>query len=55
MWSRKTSGIIGMAIGGVAFVANVGHVAEQGVVAIAFPVIIFGLGFYYFQKGDAEG
>ncbi|KFN50166.1 hypothetical protein [Arenimonas composti] len=35
--------------------AAAGRVAEQGVVAIALPVIIFGLGFYYFQKGEPEG
>ncbi len=54
MWSKKTSGLIGMVVGGIWFLANVRHFGEQGFVAIALPIIIFVLGLIYFRKGGAE-
>lgn len=54
MWSRKTSGLIGMIVGSIWFVANVRHFNEQGLVAIGMPVLIFILGLIYFRKGSAE-
>ena len=54
MWSKKTSGVIGMAIGSIWFLANVRHFSDQGFVAIGMPIIIFVLGLIYFRKGNAE-
>jgi hypothetical protein len=54
MWSRKTSGLIGMVVGGAWFLANIRHVSEQGFVAIGMPLIIFVLGIIYFRKGSDE-
>ncbi|MDQ9171414.1 hypothetical protein Q8A64_13450 [Oxalobacteraceae bacterium R-40] len=54
MWSKKTFGLIGMALGAAWFVANVRHFAEQGFVAIGMPIILFILGVIYFRKGSAE-
>ncbi len=54
MWSKKTSGLIGMVVGGIWFLANVRHFSEQGFVAIALPVIIFALGVIYFRNGGNE-
>lgn len=53
MGSKKTSGLIGMAVGGVWFLTNVRHFGEQGFVAIGLPVIILVLGVIYFRKGNA--
>ena len=30
MWSKKTSGLIGMIVGAIWFLANVRHLSEQG-------------------------
>lgn len=54
MWSKKTSGMIGMIVGGVWFLVNVRHVSDQGFVAIGLPVIIFVLGLVYFRRGLAD-
>jgi hypothetical protein len=54
MWSKKTSGLIGMIVGALWFVANVRHFSEQGFVAIGMPIIIFVLGVVYFFKDDGE-
>ena len=54
MWSKKTSGLIGMAVGGLWFLVNVRHVGEQGFVAVGLPLIIFTLGVIYFRKGSDE-
>ncbi len=54
MWSKKTSGLIGMIVGAIWFFANVRHFSEQGFVAIGMPIIIFVLGVIYFFKGDGE-
>ena len=54
MWSKKTSGLIGMVVGGIWLLANVRHFSEQGFVAVGMPVIIFVLGLIYFRKGSAE-
>jgi hypothetical protein len=50
MGSKKTSGLIGMIVGGVWFLANLRHFSEQGFIAIGLPIIIFILGFIYFRK-----
>lgn len=50
MWTQKTSGLIGMIVGGAWFLANVRYVSEQGIVAIAMPIILFALGWVYFRK-----
>lgn len=50
MWGRKTSGAIGMAVGGAWFLANIGRFSEEGVAVIAMPIIIFLLGISYFFK-----
>lgn len=52
MWSKKTSGLIGMVVGGIWFAANLRHFSEQGFVAIALPLIIFVLGVIYFRGGS---
>jgi hypothetical protein len=54
MWSKKTSGIIGMAVGALWFLVNVQHFKEQGFVAIGLPIVIFVLGVVYYRKGSAE-
>jgi hypothetical protein len=54
MWSKKTSGVIGMVVGGVWFLVNVRHFSEQGFVAIGMPLIIFFLGVVFFFKGRGE-
>lgn len=54
MWSKKTSGLIGMVVGGAWFLANVRHFDEQGFVAIGLPLIILGLGAYYFFTAEPE-
>ena len=54
MWSKKTSGLIGMTVGSIWFLANVRHFSEQGFVAIGMPILIFILGFIYFRKGSSE-
>lgn len=54
MWSKKTSGLIGMVVGAIWFLANVRYVSEQGFVAIGMPIIIFVLGFVYFRKGGGD-
>lgn len=50
MWNKKTSGLIGMVVGGIWFIANLRHFDEQGFVAIGMPLIIFTLGLYRFRK-----
>ncbi|HEY8026466.1 MAG TPA: hypothetical protein VIF60_18125 [Burkholderiaceae bacterium] len=54
MWSRKTSGLIGMIVGALWFFANVRHFSEQGFVAIGMPIIIFVLGVVYFFQSDDQ-
>ena len=54
MWSKKTSGLIGMFVGGIWFLAGLRNFSEQGLVAIGMPLIIFTLGFIYFRKGSNE-
>lgn len=54
MWGKKTSGLIGMVVGGIWFVANLRHFNEQGFVAVGMPAIIFALGLIYFRKGSSE-
>ena len=54
MWSKKTSGLIGMFVGGIWFLAGLRNFSEHGFVAIGMPLIIFTLGFIYFRKGSDE-
>ncbi|WP_162932644.1 hypothetical protein [Solimonas sp. K1W22B-7] len=54
MWSKKTSGLIGIVVGGAWFLANLRHVGEQGFVAIGMPLLILGLGIVYFRKGNDD-
>lgn len=54
MWSKKTSGLIGMIVGVAWFLANVRHFSEQGFVAIGMPIIIFVLGVVYFFNSDGQ-
>ena len=53
MWSKKTSGLIGMTVGSIWFLMNVRHFSEQGFVAVGMPIIIIVLGFIYFRKGGS--
>lgn len=54
MGRKKTSGLIGMIVGGAWFLVNVQHFSEQGFVAIGMPLLIAGLGAYYFFRGDRK-
>lgn len=54
MWSKKTSGIIGIVVGGVWLLANLRHFSEQGFVAIGMPLAILILGLIYFFKDQNE-
>lgn len=54
MWSKRTSGLIGMVVGGVWLLANLRHFSEQGFVVIGLPLILFVLGVIYFRKGSSE-
>ena len=54
MWSKKTSGLIGIIIGSIWLLMNFRHVAEQGFVAIGMPLVITVLGIVYFFKGSNE-
>lgn len=49
MWNKKTSGVIGMVVGGLWFISNLRYFNEQGFVAIGLPLVIFVLGFIYFR------
>lgn len=54
MWSKKVSGLIGMFVGGIWFIANLRNFADQGFVAIGMPLIIFSLGAIYYFKNKGE-
>ena len=54
MWSRRTSGLIGMVVGGGWFLINVRHFSEQGFVAIGLPLILFVLGLVFFFRGRGD-
>lgn len=56
MWSKKTSGLIGMALGALWLLNNLRHFTTQGYVAITMPILIFALGVFYYRQGskDAE-
>ena len=54
MWSKKTSGLIVIIVGGIWLLMNFRHVSEQGFVAIGMPLIITVLGIVYFIKGNSE-
>jgi hypothetical protein len=50
--SRKSmSGLLGIIVGGVWFFNNVKHFETQGFVAIGMPLLVFGLGIFYFVAG----
>ena len=50
MSGKKISGLIGMVVGAAWFAMNIRHFSEQGVVAIAMPLLIFALGLAYFLR-----
>jgi hypothetical protein len=52
MWSKKTSGLIGIVLGSILFLANVRHFDEQGFVAIGMPILLIVFGIYYYRKAD---
>lgn len=54
MWSKKTSGLIGMVVGGIWLLWNLQYFSTQGFVAIGMPLIIAALGAHYFFKGSDE-
>ncbi|MFZ6759182.1 hypothetical protein ACO0K9_18405 [Undibacterium sp. Ji50W] len=54
MWSKKTSGLIGMIVGAILFLLNVQHFSKEGFVAIGMPIILFVLGVIYYRKGSKE-
>lgn len=54
MWSKKTSGLIGIIVGGIWFMANLRHFDKQGFIAIGMPLVILTLGLYYFRKESEE-
>lgn len=54
MWSKKTSGLIGMLVGGIWLLANVRHFQEQGFVAIGMPLLILVLGIVYYLSAQRE-
>lgn len=54
MWNKKTSGLIGMVVGGAWLLWNLQYFSQQGFVAIGMPLIIAALGAWYFFKADAE-
>jgi uncharacterized RDD family membrane protein YckC len=52
MWSKKTSGIIGMILGVLWLLNNIRYAEEQGFVAITMPIFMFALGVYYYRQGS---
>jgi hypothetical protein len=54
MWRKKTSGLIGMVVGGSWLLMNFKHFAEQGFVAIGMPLIILVIGLVYFIQGSKD-
>ena len=54
MWRKKTSGLIGMVVGGIWLISNLRYFSQQGFVAIGMPLFIAALGAYYFFKGSSE-
>ena len=50
--SKKTSGIIGMIVGGLWLLNNIQYYSQQGFVAIGMPIIIFTAGLIYYRNGD---
>jgi hypothetical protein len=54
MWNKKTSGLIGMVIGGGLLIANFRHFSEQGFVAIGMPLILIVAGAVYFFNNRNE-
>lgn len=54
MWSKKTSGLIGMVVGGGWLLWNLQYFSQQGFVAIGMPLIITALGAYYFFKSSED-
>ena len=54
MWTKRTSGLIGIIVGGLWLLINFRHVATQGLVAIGLPLIILILGIVYFVQGKKD-
>ncbi len=54
MWGRKTSGLIGMVVGGAWLASNLQYFEKQGFTAIGMPIIILVLGTIYFFTARSE-
>ncbi|MDJ0710370.1 MAG: hypothetical protein QNJ14_08275 [Woeseiaceae bacterium] len=48
---KKTSGLVGIIVGGVWLANNVRHFDEQGFVAIGVPLLLLVVGTVYFVSG----
>ncbi len=48
---KKTSGLVGIIVGGVWLASNFKHFDEQGFVAIGMPLVILVAGIAYFISG----
>lgn len=54
MWRKKMSGLIGMVVGAVWFLANIRHFGEQCFVAVGLPIAVFVFGVIYFRHFDGH-
>ena len=48
MYGKRVSGLIGIVVGGAWLAWNMQYFKTQGFVAIGLPLLIFGLGLFYF-------
>ncbi len=48
---KKTSGLVGIAVGGIWLASNFKHFDDQGFVAIGMPLLILAAGVAYFISG----
>ena len=48
---KKSSGLLGIVVGGIWLAANFKHFDEQGFVAIGMPLLILAAGIIYFMLG----
>lgn len=54
MSTKQIGGLLGIIVGGIWLTMNFKHYNEQGLVAIAMPLIILILGIIYFIRGRNE-
>ena len=54
MSRKRTSGLIGMGVGGLWFLNGLRYFHDQGFVAIGMPLLLLGLGVVYFILGGKE-